>query len=102
MNYKNIKTGKVISGTCYNRLSYMERKQYVLTSESPTHKFSDDDDSMDFLTPLIVGEIIGSALSDIGSSDNSASFDSGSSSDNNSSTDFGGGDFGGAGAGESW
>jgi uncharacterized membrane protein YgcG len=95
MNYKNYITGEVISEYCYNKLRYDQKKYYSKVIEPVTHQVIVDD-SGDFVTALIAGEIIETILSDDDSFNSSSdlSFDN-SSSDSSPSTDFGGGDFGG-------
>lgn len=104
---------EVISSECLSKLPASHRSYYVETKEKPTHKV--EDNSGDFVTSMIIGEVTGSALlggaiggdllgGEIGSmmSDDNSSSSFDSSSDSSSASDFGGGDFGGGGSGSDW
>lgn len=116
MNFKFWKhktKNEVISQECLSKLPKLSHHEYEETTKKPTHIV--EDNSGDFVTSMIIGEVTGSGLlggaiggnfigGEIGammSDDNSSSFDT-SSSDSSSSSDFGGGDFGGGGGGDSW
>lgn len=91
MNYKNTRTGEIISAECYNKLPALKRAQYVITSESATHRVEEDENREE-------DDDIGSSFSlSLGSDDSPSSSDPSSSFGG-----FGGGDFEGGGATGSW
>jgi uncharacterized membrane protein YgcG len=100
MNYKNIKTGVVISSHEYYRLPHHLQIMFVGSYDTITHYPSGDEGDFDWLSIAlgisIVNEIFDNSSSVGGLIDDS---DDNSSSSNSDFSGFGGGDFGGGGAG---
>ena len=42
MNYKSIYSGKIISGECYSKIPYTQKKDYIPESLSATHRVKSD------------------------------------------------------------
>lgn len=93
-NYKNIRTGVVISMYEYFKLPNFKRNDYVKEYTYTSHKQDNNSDSLDFITGVATGLVIDNIID---------SFDNdkyNSSSDGSFSS--GGGDFGGGGSSDSW
>ena len=102
MNYKNIKSGVVISTNEYYRLPNRLKNLFVGSYDSITHNApSNYDNSSDWLETAIGISLIEDAVpSSSNDFDDSPSGSSGD--DSNTDFDFGGGEFGGGGAGDTW
>lgn len=101
MNYKNIKSGVVISSDEYYRIPNKLKNAFVGTYDSVTHRAPDNNysNSFDWLETAIEISLIESAVGSFDSPSYDTTVDDSPSSPD---VDFGGGDFGGGGAGDSW
>lgn len=90
--WRHKKDKHIIKNDCYNKLPDSHQIHYERTDEQPTHYV----DNTDYVTPILIAEMLSSSDSDSGASipDSAPAQDSFSG--------FGGGDFGGGGSSDSF